>query len=359
MSQVFTMRCAIIAVTPNGAVMAEKLRLSLDAAVDIYGKRDKYGSNEAIKPFDKMGSIMRQLFTQYDALIFFCAVGIAVRMTAPYIVRKDRDPAVIAVDEQGHFAVSLLSGHLGGANELTQKVSQILGAVPVITTATDVNGIMAPDMIAGRLGFAVKPLESIKVFNAALLAGENIAYYIDKAEPDAMRYKSMLKEQNINAVIVDTDTDKIKSTESLSVLITDKVIQNKNILCFARHKLIAGIGCRRGTSQEHIEDCLQQACHMINYDIRDVVLISSTQLKADEQGILQTAEKYAIPAKFWGNDVLGQIILQYGLQESPFVTKQIGIGNVCEAAALASGGVKLVLNKTKFEKVTVALAWEK
>ncbi len=356
MNRVFAMRCAIIAVTPNGAALAEKLRLSLDAAIDVYGKRDKYGSNEAIKPFDKMSDIIRQIFTQYDALIFFCAAGIAVRMIAPYIVRKDRDPAVIAVDEQGRFAVSLLSGHLGGANELTQKVSQILDAVPVITTATDVNGMTAPDIIAARLGLAVKPLENIKTLNMALLAGEKIAYYIDKAVPDATQYKNRLKEQDIDAVIADTDS--IKSIKTPSVLITDKAIQNKNILCFTKHKLIAGIGCRRGIGREHIEGCLRQACHMINCDISDIVLISSTQLKADEQGILQTAEKYGIPVKFWGNDMLGQIILRYGLQESPFVKKQIGIGNVCEAAALA-GGVKLVLNKTKFEKVTVALAWEK
>ncbi|WP_196603376.1 cobalt-precorrin 5A hydrolase [Pectinatus haikarae] len=351
------MRYAIIAVTANGALLAEKLRGSLGAVCDVYGKTGKYKEGLPVISFTKMRDIMPAIFARYDGVIFFCAVGIAVRMTAPYIVKKDVDPAVVVIDEQGRYAVSLLSGHLGGANELAEKAAAVIGAVPVITTATDIGGMEAPDIVARRLGFLVSPLANVKIINTALLAGKTINYYIDKELPHGERFLAMLKKQGISAKIF--SIQELDGEGKPLVLLTDKVIEAEGILCFLRHKLIAGVGCRRKTQQQHIEECLKKACRLIDYDIDEITLIASTQVKADEEGILLTAGKYGIPLKFWDNESLKKSIEYYGLKESAFVRKQIGVGNVCEAAALAGGKSKLVLNKTKFEKVTVALAWEK
>lgn len=351
------MRYAIIAITANGALLAEKLRHLLNGDGTVYGKTGKYDKDLPFIPFNRMSEIMPEVFSRYDAIIFFCATGIVVRMIAPYIIKKDVDPAVIVIDEQGHHVISLLSGHLGGANALTQNIASLLGAVPVITTATDVRGIKAPDDIARELGFSVSPLENVKTINTALLSGQSVNYYIDKNLPHSTHFLTMLKEREINATIL--NTNELDDCPKPLVLLTAKPINKKGVLCFLRHRLIAGIGCRRGTTQQQIEACLKKACSFINYDIDEVVLITSTTVKADEEGILLTARKYAIPVKFWDNTALQESITRYGLHESAFVKEQIGVGNVCEAAALTGGKRKLILNKTKFEKVTVALAWEK
>lgn len=351
------MKYAIVAVTENGVRLAAKLRSCLDVAADIYCKNGKASSETSFIFFDKMSSIMKKIFTRYDALIFFCATGIVVRMIAPYIQKKNIDPAVVVLDEQARHAISLLSGHLGGANELTQKVAVLLGSVPVITTATDVSGLKAPDSIAHELGFTVFPLKNIKPVNSALLSGAKIKYYIDKNIKHNARLQSMLSAHNISSEVI--DENKLDEKTKPLIFLTDKPFQADGVLCFTRHKLTAGVGCRRGTPREQIEKCLKEACTLVNYNIDELVLITSTQVKSDEKGILAAAEKYNIPVKFWDNDALQKSITDYHLTESAFVKKQIGIGNVCEAAALAGGKNKLVLNKTKFEKVTVALSWEK
>ncbi|WP_196598724.1 cobalt-precorrin 5A hydrolase [Pectinatus frisingensis] len=353
------MRCAIITITPNGVSLAEKLAAAVDDAITIYGKKDRCPENTSTVIYEKMSLLVKHLFPYCDAIVFFCAIGIAVRMIAPYIVKKDKDPAIIVIDEQGHFAVSLLSGHLGGANELTKKFAGIINAVPVITTATDVNGLIAPDIIARQLGYSVKPVSKIKLFNTALLQGRPIYYYVDDSLPDASQCVDKLRDLSIDARSINKVTANIINKPA--IMITDTYEQtDAAILYFIKHRLIAGIGCRRGVSQKHIEQCLKKACAIINYSINDITLISSARIKANETGILQTAAKYTVPVKFWPNTVLQQTILDYKLSQSPFVKQQIGIGNVCEAAALAGSSCKkLVLTKTKFEKVTVALAWEK
>lgn len=350
------MNYAIIAVTANGALLAQKLSSKLEEHTVVYCK-DRYNKYPYFVPFKQMSSIMAKLFADFDALIFLCATGIAVRMIAPYVVRKDKDPAVVVVDEQGHYAVSLLSGHLGGANELAKEVAAILQSVPVITTATDSNGLMAPDSIARASGFIVWPLANVKVVNAALLAGKKISYYIDKDCFASTQLVPIFKRYGIEAEMIAKDD--LENKVKPCVFITDEQIEAAGVLCFLHHELIAGIGCRRGVEASNIEACLQKACTMIGYDIKEVVQLASTKVKENEAGILQTAQKYKIPVRFLGNTALQKCVDEYGLKESAFVKEHIGVGNVCEAAALAGGRRELVLNKTKFEKVTVALAWEK
>lgn len=350
------MKYAVIAVTVNGVKIAQQLKNAAIGEITVFAKTALSG-DENIRPFTKMRELMKEIFFAYDALVFCCAAGIAVRMIAPYINSKDKDPAVVVVDEQANFAISLLSGHLGGANEFTGRIAGILQAVPVITTATDVNGLIAPDIIARKLNLRVEPLAAIKLVNSKLLEKGKIPYYIDEKWPRKDFYREYLQQYGIKAQFV--DVGEAEAVEKPCVFITQQDINSEDVLLLKKNKLIAGVGCRRGVAAQQIEKCLQQACKQINYEIEDIKLIASAYLKADEQGILQTAQKYNIQLQFYEADILKKAVLDYGLSESVFVKKQIGVGNVCEAAALANGHSKLILNKTKFEKVTVALAWEK
>ena len=156
------MKYAIITVTKNGADLACKLQNTLKTC-DIYVKKDRYDISLTahIHEYDKMSEVIKNIFAEYEAIIFFTSTGIAVRMIAPFIVHKVKDPAVIVLDEKANFAISLLSGHLGGANELTLKIADILNAIPVITTATDTNKIIAPDVVARTYNLVPCPLEHI------------------------------------------------------------------------------------------------------------------------------------------------------------------------------------------------------
>ena len=360
------MRCACLAATAKGAALAERVRGALlaeeigVAAADIFAKDGTAASDEA-QTYERLAPLVAEIFPRYDALIFIMATGIAVRMIAPHIVSKLSDPAVLVMDERGQHVISLLSGHVGGANRLTYLLSKAIAAKPVITTATDVNGLLAPDSLAEELHLRPHPKVRIKAINTAVLAGEKIKYLVDMDMRDAYFFymnlgKRKLLPQYINLGKEDFPPD------GWAVLLTDKSIRYLplNVLCLAPRRLIAGVGCRRGVAAEAILEALAAACAKIGRSAEAISALASTNVKKDEAGLLQAAEKLAVPIKFFSNAKLQKKIDKYRLEESEFVKKQIGVGNVCEAAALCCVTYgSIALPKTKFEKVTVALIWEK
>ena len=296
------MRTAIITLTANGARLAEKIAAKVGGQIFSKGKN-----------FDKLADLVAEIFGKFDGLIFICAAGIVVRMIAPHIVSKLSDPAVLVVDERGQNVISLLSGHVGRANELAVEVAKAIDANPVITTATDVAGKFSVDAISSRLGLVPEPKEAIKAINAAILRGED-------------------------------------------VFVTAGDVR----LNLIPQNLIAGVGCRRGTSSLKIFEAIQRACAMIHQPIERVKLLASADAKKDESGLLSLAEVMGLEVKFFSAMDLQKKIDEYKLAESRFVKRTIGVGNVCEAAALCCvDGARFALPKTTFKGVTVALLWER
>lgn len=173
------MKIAIITVTENGGKIAEVIRKKVSSEFEVkifcYKKFLVTGG----ECFDNLGDITEKIWGEFGGIVFICACGIAVRAIAPFVRSKLSDPAVIAVDDSGRFAVSLLSGHLGGANRLAEIIGEIIGAVPVITTATDNSGRFSPDMFAKANGLAIADMEAAKLIAAASLRGEIIGLYSD------------------------------------------------------------------------------------------------------------------------------------------------------------------------------------
>lgn len=353
------MKIAIITVTINGANLAKKLQTNLVDSV-IFVKKDRYTISLAqnIQEYTLMSKLIAKIFFEYDALIFFTSTGIAVRMIAPYIVHKVKDPAVVVLDEQAQFAISLLSGHLGGANELTKNIAQCLQAVPVITTATDVNNIVAPDEIARKCDLVPYPLNQIKVINSALVQGRKIRYYIDETYEQKAEIKAKLNiDFQINAEII--NTDKLNLSYTPCVLITSKRQVRTHVLNLTEKRLIVGIGCRKDVDISLVEKAITKAKKMANCEHLKIKNLVSTVVKKDEQALLLWAKNHKVQTHFYDNVVMQNVIDKYKLEESAFVKKQIGIGNVCQASILAyNEQAKIILPKTKFEKVTVSLAWE-
>ncbi|MBQ7706038.1 MAG: cobalt-precorrin 5A hydrolase [Selenomonadaceae bacterium] len=293
------MRIAILTVTDAGFKLAEKINCG-----QIFCKG---------RDFDSLKNFVAEVFNKFDALIFICATGIAVRMIAPHILSKLSDPAVIVIDERGQNVISLLSGHVGGANELTLKIAEAINSNPVITTATDVENKFAADSFAAKLGLIPTPKTAIKAINAAVLRDEPV----------------YLTAGNVTLNLIP-------------------------------QKLIAGIGCKRGTSTEKISAAVTAACEMINQPVERIKILASVDIKSDEGGLLEFAKNLGVEIKFFSVEELAKKITEYKLSESNFVKDTLGIGNICEAAALCCvESARFALPKKNFDGVTVALIFEK
>ena len=173
-------RTAILSVSERGAKLGQRIKSLVALHADCFEKETRPSGGEAIY-FDSLKSHIGQIFKDYDQVLCIMALGIVVRMIAPYIEHKSKDPAVVVMDEVGHHVISLLSGHLGGANEWTQSISLAIDADPVITTATDVNGLPAPDVLARHEHLLVDDFQTLINVNSAIVGESGLIIISMKA----------------------------------------------------------------------------------------------------------------------------------------------------------------------------------
>lgn len=366
------MKTAIIAVTARGARLGQAIKDKLGLKADVYEKEGKESGGEAYH-FSSMKELMEGLFHDYDRLLCIMATGIVVRMIAPYIKHKSQDPAIVVMDEGGQFAISLLSGHLGGANEWTHQLADLIGAQPVITTATDVNGYPAPDVLARHLHCKIDDFSILKIVNADIVAGKQVNYYIDSQLFNAEAYKGAVMEhaatfgktqvgyfeaspQGITSLCESLEDQHLES----AILITDKLLNpslGKRILILRPPTVTVGIGCRRDTPKEFILEAVLSSLKKEKLSPLSVMSAASVIVKADEVGLLAAMEKLKWPIKFFTQEEMAPCIESQELEESNFVKQTIGVGNVCETTALLMAKSQtLIQNKTIYPKTTVAIA---
>ena len=275
-----------------------------------------------------------------DCLVFIGSCGIAVRAVAPLLQSKMSDPAVIVIDEGGGYVIPLLSGHMGGANELALRLARHLGAAAVITTATDVNGVFAVDTWARRQGLRVANPERIKSVSARLLAGGSIR--IQSEFPIAGRPPEGVS-------LCDCDAD---------VLITYHAgrAEDSEALRLIPPSVTLGVGCRKDTRAQDIEQAFERLlaesrCHPLA-----VAGVCSIDLKAREPGILRFCESRGLSYRTFSAEALMALPGEY--TTSDFVRGVTGADNVCErSAVLGSGaGGRLLAAKSAGGGVTMALA---
>ncbi len=349
------MKTAFISVTDNGARLAADTAANLTCKLDLYAKAGREGGTEATT-YESLSELVAEIYQKYNGLVFIMATGIVVRVIAPHIRDKRYDPAVVVMDEGGRHAISLLAGHLGGANELTHVVAKAAGAAPVITTATDIQQKPAPDVLAARIGLEIEPFDQLKRINAALVAGKRVVFFIDCSLPNYEHYVSLAAEQCIMLVTADdlVHTDRYDA----AVVISDKELYMVKPHIFLRPATMAvGVGCRRGVSSAELFTAITDACRKIGRSVKSVGSVATTAVKDDEIGLLAMVEQMAVPFKTYSNEQLLHCIEKFGLETSAFVEEQIGVGNVCEASALLAAGTdKLLLGKTIYDKISVAIA---
>lgn len=319
------MTCAYLAFTEKGLALAQKLAAARPGSVARCGRGGP-----------GLADWTAEQFAQADALVFVGAVGIAVRAIAPHCRSKASDPAVVVVDECGRFAVPVLSGHLGGANALARQLAAACGAVPVITTATDANGLFAVDSWAKRQGCTVLETARIKHVSAALLAGQPVSFW--SAFPIAGQAPEG---------VVPTPAQ-----EAADFALT--LTPAGQALHLIPHIGVLGIGCRRGTTAEQLETAFAAFCTAHSLAPQGITAAASIDLKQNEPGLLAFCQHHGWPISFYS---AGQLQTAPGhFTPSPFVQSVTGVDNVCErAAALASGGT-LIFPKQAGGGVTFALA---
>lgn len=308
--------------------------------------RMQQGMNAVAEP---VGEWTEKQFGEMDGLIYIGAAGIAVRSIAPFLKDKMTDPAVVAMDERGNFAVSLLSGHVGGANKLAELAAEICGAVSVITTASDVNGKIAVDVWAASHGFVVGDKNIAKKLAAAALEDEPVGFFCDfpLEEPVPEGYR-LNKPEGMNVWI----TMKRTAKEGLLKSLEDE----GRVLRLIPQCLTVGIGCRKGIAGEKIKEMVQKVLEEANLEERAVARLASIDRKQAEEGICWLAEHWKVPFLTFSSEELKRV--EGAFADSPFVRQVVGTGNVCERAAmLAAGrGAMLAAGKQTGDGVAVAVA---
>ena len=334
------MKIAIISVSDKGKKLALDLKDKLDSDSTII-RTDLYYKN--VKKYFSI------LFSEYDAIVAIMASGILIRSIAPLIESKVSDPAVLNIDDNGNFVISTLSGHLGGANKLTYKVADLIGATPVITTSTDVNKKLGIDVIAKDLYLSIDNTKEILYFNKSILEGKEIFLTVNPNK----NFKYLFDYLNNNTLEIDVS---IKYSSKVN---TDEIhvnLDEHNIILKER-KIVVGIGCRRGKECMKIYEGFKKSLDDLNIDISRVNLLTSAEIKKDESGILELSEKLNIPVEFVELDKL-KLFESQDISKSEFVNSKFGIWGVCEPSALIMAGFdsKLIYKKTSYDGVTIAIA---
>ena len=341
------MRVSCIAFTERGYVLAERTARALSDCAQT-GEDDPGWDVSVSRGFGEGKADLRAwtalAWEASDALLFVGAAGIAVRAIAPHVASKATDSAVVVIDEAGRFAVPLLSGHLGGANELAQTVARAAGAIPVITTATDVRGVWAVDTWARCAGLPVSNPEAIKRVSARLLSGGRVALYSDMPISGQPPEGVDIASDRARADIVVSPFAGANAGASVRASETTGEV----VPC-----IVAGIGCRRGACAEVIGEAFLLACGQAGISPSAVREAATIDVKAHEEGLLAFCRARNIPLATYSAEELSQV--EGSVSPSDFVRATVGVDNVCERAALADGG-KLIFPKLAHGGVTVAFS---
>ncbi|WP_338631434.1 cobalt-precorrin 5A hydrolase [Clostridium baratii] len=320
---------SIISVTEKGDEIAYKLKENFDS--DIYLK-------SKLKDF-KLDNVTKECFKKYKAIVFLSSTGIAVRAISKYLKGKDVDPAVIVVDVCNNFTISLVSGHLGGANKLTYEISNVLGNIPVITTATDNMDLIAPDILAKNNNLIIEDLKKAKVIAGRLVNKETVYFKDDEKKIDFPKGY--------------IETEDVKDN---TVWITNSSKEKDNVLKLIRKNIILGIGCRKDTNSKKLSDFVSNVLLENNLDKRSVRLIASIDVKKNEKAILDLAKELNSKLKFYTKEEIMTVEEKY--EGSSFVKATVGVSCVSEPVVDLSGG-EIIIEKIKNNGMTLTVGIEK
>jgi cobalt-precorrin 5A hydrolase len=346
-------RIAIIAITKNGIKMAKGLKEKFPTW-EIFAPEKFSDDDDKINWYNNSTTIkIKELFESNDGLICLFSLGAVVRLISPHLKDKKTDPAVIVIDDQAQFVISTLSGHLGGANQLTNDIAEQLGAIPVITTAADVNKTIAVDLVGKDLGWKIDDDSNVTKISAFMVNAEKIGVYQNCG------VKNWWKNKLPENVSTYSNIDELKKSQSKGYLIiSDERINDNEILenavVYRPPSLVIGIGLHWDTTKDKIIQGLEISLQKFNLSKKSIARFVSIKKEKDVVGLKKVAEEMNIPLEFFDRSDLATI-------KTPNPSKMVegyeGTASVSEAAAIKSSGGNLIVEKQKFPPdLTIAIA---
>ena len=328
-------KIAVVCFTEKGLKLAERIKGSAgnnQYEFELYGKFDGLEEYSKIEVPISAWTLDKQK-NKYG-LVFISAMGIAVRAIASGLESKLSDAPVVVVDELGVNVIPVVGGHVGGANELALHIAEAIGAKPIITTATDLEGCFSVDLLAKESNLSIYNKDGIAKVSSKALAGKPVRISIKNYPP---------KESEADVII------------SGDKAIRDMIPGSADILLCPKRYAV-GIGCKKGTLFEDLKDYFDKVIQKNGISKDEIGAIASIDLKEDEEGIIELCRYYRLPFITFTSELLSKAKGEY--EESDFVKEKTGVGNVCERAAMLLTGNKgkIIQKKTSENGMTIAIA---
>jgi cobalt-precorrin 5A hydrolase len=343
-------KVSVLAITKNGINIGVKLK-EIFPSWDVYAP-SKFSNDKEINWYSNPTSeIIIELFKNSNALICLFSLGAVIRLIALHLKDKKNDPAVIVIDDKINFVISVLSGHLGGANELTQTIAEKLNAIPVITTAADVNKTIAVDLVGKDFGWKIEDDSTVTKISAHMVNEEKIGVYQDTGNTNW--FKELPKNVKIYGSL-----DDLKNSHSKGhLIISDRIINDdffENSVIYRPPSLVIGIGLHWDTTKQTIKDGMDISLKKYNLSLKSIAKLVSIKKPKDVQGLVDVGQEMGIPVEYVEREELAEVSAP---NPSETVKAFEGTSSVSEAAAIKASGGKLIVEKQKFPpNLTIAIA---
>ena len=360
---------AIVAVSRPGAALARRLASSLPDAT-LYLERQSAGdvSDDGTQIYDfPLRPVIQDLFARHRELVVFLPIGATVRLLAPVLGSKRQDPAVVCVDDAGRYAVSVLSGHVGGADALAHRVADAIGAQAIVTSASDTLAVTPIDLVGRNAGWRVEATPTaLTRAAAAVVNGDLVALWIDPATGASWPDDTTLSE-NIRPVTHLSDVQDRRYEAAL--IVSDRLFAletGRPLVTYRPPTLVAGVGCRRGVSEDHLRELMLHTLEEHGLAAMSLAKIATIDIKGDEAGIIALAESFSVPIETFDGARMNSVADAASTGRSASGQHQptasaawnlLGVFGVAEPAAMLSSGAEgVIVPRVKSDRATIAIA---
>ncbi|NDI35507.1 cobalt-precorrin 5A hydrolase [Chengkuizengella sediminis] len=351
---------AIVAITKHGVALARSLHEKFSNTDLYYMNKFEVGdeSSKGIQMFQgSVRMLFPALFPVYKGIIIIISLGAVVRMIAPLLKDKKTDPGIVVIDDKGEHVISVLSGHLGGANELTREVAATINVKPIITTASDVQGTIPVDLFGQRFGWQWESADKLTPVSASVVNEEKIAVIQESGERNWWMHDTPVPS---NIYLFSSIKEALEHQPQAALVVTHRLLNKEeeiildNGVMYRPKVIVLGMGCNRGTSSDEIEQVIRETLEELNFSMKSVKTICTIDLKKDEEGLLEVVDKYNWDFQIYTPSELNEIDID---QPSDTVYKYTGAYGVSEPSAIRYSGVdQLSLTKKKSGNVTISVA---
>lgn len=348
-------KTAIIAITKNGIDIASLLKKQFPSW-KIFVPSKLHQEGREIEWFEETTTLkIKELFENYSALVCIFSLGAVIRLVAPHMKDKKTDPAVVVIDDTAKFAISTLSGHLGGANKLTEEIATTLGAIPVVTTAADVNKTIAVDLLGKEFGWEIDEISAVTKVSAFMVNEEKIGVFQDAGEKNWWLPK---KELPKNVHIYKSFSELVESDCKGFLVITDRIIENSKIqnsvVIYRPKTLVIGVGLHWDTAKDIIQEGMNFCLSKFNLSQKSLAKFVSIKKEVEVKGLQELSKEMKVPVEYFDKAELSVINIP---NPSDIVQTFEGTPSVSEAAAIKASSGELVVQKQKFPpNLTIAIA---